>query len=134
MGVQAGHNDGVDPELLEQDVEAGLEEAAIAAFGDDEVLVAKLKFGDNLGSGGTDHSVLTPYLELTVDLGEMRIVAENDGDAGLAGGVEKSGSGGYDVDGPLASEGTIDKILKHIDDQHCGVAEDQRFLGVFHID
>ena len=132
VGVKAGHDDCIDAELLEEDVEVGLEESAVAAFGNDIVLVAKFKLGDDLGSGGACHGVLAPDLEFAVDLRQVAVIAEDDGDAGFAGSVEKFSGGGNDVDGPFTSEGAVNEVLKHVDNQHSSVIEDQRFLGVFH--
>lgn len=45
MGVQSGNNNGVDSELLEQEVKVGVEETAVASLGNDIVALAESSSG-----------------------------------------------------------------------------------------
>ena len=72
--------------------------------------------------------MVAPEGELAVDLGKMGVVAEDDRETGFPGGIQKTCCRGDDGYGPFTSQGTIDEVLKHVDDEDGGMVEDQRFL------
>ena len=73
MGVEAADDDGLDAQFLEQDVEVGLEEAAVTAFRNDEVFLVDGEFGNDFRAGGSDDGVVAPDLEFTVDAGTVSL-------------------------------------------------------------
>ena len=128
MCVQSGHYDGVYTEFLEEDVQVGLEEAAVTAFRDDIVLFAEFQFRNDFGTGGADDGVVTPEGKFLVYPGTVCVIAENDRQTSLAGGVEQARGGGDDGYRPFTGEGAVNEVLEHVDDQHGGMVEDQWFL------
>ena len=127
MRVQTGDDHGLDAQFLEQDIEIGLEEAAVAALGHDIVLVAQLQFRNHLGAGRALEGVVAPELELLVDAGQVAVVAENDGNALLAGGPEQALGGGDDGFAAVAGKRTGHEVVEHVNDQ------DGRMIQMFHI-
>ena len=70
VGMETGHNDGLDSKFLQKDVQVGLEEAAVTSLGYYKVLVAELQFRDDFGTRGACYCVVSPDLQFTVYSGD----------------------------------------------------------------
>lgn len=122
VGVEARHDDRLHAELAQQDVEVGLEEAAVAALRHHVVGLGELELGDDLGAGGTGDGVVAPDLKLAVDALDVGVVAEDHGHARLTRRVEERGGGGHDGLAAVARKGARHEVIEHVDH------EDRRFV------
>ena len=121
--VQAGDDDGLDAQLLQEDVQVGLEETAVTALGHHVILVAETQLRDDLGAGRALQGVVAPELQLAVDAGQVAVVAENHGHALLAGGFQQGGGSGDDGAAAIAAQGAGDEVVEHVNDQDGGMIE-----------
>ena len=126
MGMEAGDHHGLDAQFLQEDIQVGLEESAIAALGDDEVGRGGFQFGNDVGSGGALDGVVAPKLQFTVDSGKVAIIAEDDRHAGGTGRIQKAGSSRNNLPGAVAAQGTGHEVVEHVNDQN------RRMIQFFH--
>ena len=114
VGVEAGHHNGLDTELAEEDVKVGLEESAVSALRNNIVFVREFKFGNDLGAFGAGDSVVAPDLELTVNPFDVSVVAEDHGNASGSCRVKKLCGGWYDRFATVTGQRAGDEVIQHI--------------------
>ena len=121
--VEAGDDNGLHTEFVQQNVEVGLEETAVTAFWYHIVFVAEVELWNDIGTRSALDGVVAPQFQLTVNTLDVAVVAEDDGYTGFASCIEQSSSSGNDFTCTVAAESTSYEIIEHVNNKDSGFVQ-----------
>ena len=120
VGVETGHDDGVDLELIQEYLQVGSVETAVPPLGNNVIDIRRCDLGNDLCPGGARDGVVSPEFQFLVDPLDVGIVGVDDVDSFLPGLFDQFLHRGDDALCTVAFQRSGNEVVQHIYDDDRG--------------